>query len=429
MYHALPATGRRIGSELNMAAKRAQGRQQGSGLDGSGASMLPLLDAGLRMNELSGSEALYKFLVDKANELSGARRVLLVLDTPDGLCIVGARLPQGESEAALLHAIAAWLAQARRTRAVRLRFGPDGAAPTDQRSCIVAPLIAQRELLGFLYCDIEGAFGRFDDSDRDLLELLASQAAVALANIRATEGLESKVAERTAELEQRAGELGLINSIQQGMAAKLDFQGIVDLVGDKLRVVFGSEDLSIRWWDDQADTLEMLYGVEHGQRLPRRPPARVRPENQRAQRLLHEGIGGYLGTHEEQLAAGIGTAVPGTDWALSLIAAPIHGSQRVLGMIVIENHEREHAYGEADLRVLTTIGVTMGTALENARLFDETQRLLKETERRGSELAVINSIQQGMAQHDDSLQPLQAKAGQGVDRSVFQSAVGSGRHA
>ena len=39
----------------------------------------------------------------------------------------------------------------------------------------------------------------------------------------------------------------------------------------------------------------------------------------------------------------------------------------------------------------------MGVALENARLFAETQRLLKETEQRNAELAVINSIQQGIA--------------------------------
>ena len=36
-----------------------------------------------------------------------------------------------------------------------------------------------------------------------------SQAAVALAHIRANEGLEQKVAERTAQLEQRAGELAV----------------------------------------------------------------------------------------------------------------------------------------------------------------------------------------------------------------------------
>ncbi len=39
----------------------------------------------------------------------------------------------------------------------------------------------------------------------------------------------------------------------------------------------------------------------------------------------------------------------------------------------------------------------MGVALENARLFDETQRLLKETEQRAAELAIINSVQEGLA--------------------------------
>ena len=36
-------------------------------------------------------------------------------------------------------------------------------------------------------------------------------------------------------------------------------------------------------------------------------------------------------------------------------------------------------------------------ALENARLFDETQRLLTETNERAAELAIINSVQQGLA--------------------------------
>ncbi len=75
--------------------------------------------------------------------------------------------------------------------------------------------------------------------------MLASQAAVALDNAQWSQGLEQKVAQRTEELsaskaviEQRANELAIINSIQEGMAAELDFQAIVDLVGDKLREVF-----------------------------------------------------------------------------------------------------------------------------------------------------------------------------------------------
>src|SRR2546428_8428998 len=92
-----------------------------------------------------------------------------------------------------------------------------------------------------------------------------------------------------------------------------------------------------------------------------------------------------------------GAALPGTDRSKSLIAVPIISSDRVLASIAIENYERENAYGESELRLLTTIAASLGTALENARLFDETQRLLKETEQRAAELAVINSIQEGMA--------------------------------
>src|SRR5450756_3098137 len=44
----------------------------------------------------------------------------------------------------------------------------------------------------------------------------------------------------------------------------------------------------------------------------------------------------------------------------------------------------------------------MSVALENARLFDETQRLLKETEKRATELRIINSVQEGLAQKPDT---------------------------
>ena len=115
-----------------------------------------------------------------------------------------------------------WLDEARSTRTARLRHGPDGVQAIDQRSCLVAPLVAQRQGLGFIYADLDGLFGRFHETDCDLLATLAAQAAVALANLRTTEGLEQQVAQRTAQLEQRAFELAVINHIQRGMAGQLN---------------------------------------------------------------------------------------------------------------------------------------------------------------------------------------------------------------
>ena len=89
--------------------------------------------------------------------------------------------------------------------------------------------------------------------------------------------------------------------------------------------------------------------------------------------------------------------MPGTDQGHSIVNVPILGSDRVLGSIILTNHERENAFGEAEVRLLSTVAASMGVALQSARLFDETQRLLKETEQRAAELAVINRIQEGMA--------------------------------
>src|SRR5207247_3809725 len=86
-----------------------------------------------------------------------------------------------------------------------------------------------------------------------------------------------------------------------------------------------------------------------------------------------------------------------SDPSLSSVAVPIIGSDRVLGFIAMEDYERENAFGEAEVRLLTTVAASMGVALENARLFDETQRLLKETEQRNAELAIINSVQAALA--------------------------------
>src|SRR3989449_6047999 len=59
--------------------------------------------------------------------------------------------------------------------------------------------------------------------------------------------------------------------------------------------------------------------------------------------------------------------------------------------------EHEHAFSASDVRLLQTLASSMSAALENARLFDETQRLLKETEQRNAELAIINSVQAALA--------------------------------
>ncbi len=354
-----------------------------------------LVDSGVRLNELRRSEVICEFLIEEASELSGAERVLVVLEANGSLQLAGACLPPGEDAQALLQAVTAWLAETRRTRSASLRHGPEGVDDVEQRSCLIAPLIAQRDLLGYLYVDLDGAFGRLHESDRGLVTMLASQAAAALADAQWGQALEQKVAQRTAELEQRANELAIINSIQQGMGAELDFQGIVDMVGDTLRDVFHTGNIGIVWRDSRDPAVvHNLYAYQHGVRL-QVSPVRVNLEGPMskafdAKRAL------VANNRAEMQALGL-RQVEGTELSLSTAMVPIYSGERTLGAISLQNHERENAFGDAEVRLLSTVAASMGVALENARLFDETQRLLKETEARNAELAVINDVQLGMS--------------------------------
>ena len=262
-----------------------------------------------------------------------------------------------------------------------LRHGPEGADPIDQRSCLIAPLIAQHELLGYLYADIEGAVGRFDDADRDLLGMLASQAAVALANIRLSEGLERKV-------DERAAELAVINSIQQGMAGSLDFRGIIELVGDKLRTVFGSDNLSIPWWDQASGVAEMLYAVEYGERVHPHP---VRPDpNGRFMQILFANRPVLANSRAEMDALGL-RPPEGLAPSLATLTVPIFSGDKFLGAITLDSHDPARRFSEDDQRLLQTVAATMGIALENARLFNETKEALERQTATAEVLRVISS--------------------------------------
>ena len=84
----------------------------------------------------------------------------------------------------------------------------------------------------------------------------------------------------------------------------------------------------------------------------------------------------------------------------SYLGVPIMVGEKVIGVSAVQSY-KQNAFNQNDLRLLQTLANSMSVALENARLFDETQRLLKETEERAAELAIINSVQEGLAENFD----------------------------
>src|SRR5260221_9967487 len=68
---------------------------------------------------------------------------------------------------------------------------------------------------------------------------------------------------------------------------------------------------------------------------------------------------------------------------------PIIVNEKVLGVVAIASY-KQNAFSENDLRLLQTLSANMGVAIENARLFEAEQE-------RVAELAIINSVQEGLA--------------------------------
>ena len=72
--------------------------------------------------------------------------------------------------------------------------------------------------------------------------------------------------------------------------------------------------------------------------------------------------------------------LPGTqDGEIGDLSCRWWSGDQARGLISLMDMEREHAFSDSDVRLLQTLANSMSVALENARLFDETQRRTRET--------------------------------------------------
>jgi GAF domain-containing protein len=243
-----------------------------------------------------------------------------------------------------------------------------------------APLRADKRTIGVVVCQTYEDI-HYSEADRDLLAFVGQHIGAALTRVRAME-----------ETRQRNEELALINEIGSALAQQLDFQAIIDLVGERVGSIFESRSLFIALHDAERDTLTFPYDQDEGQPF-HRGEFKVGPGL--TSTVLRSGRSLRIGSIEEQMAAGA-LQVGGSD-TQSWLGAPIPAGNRVIGVIGLESL-RADAFTEADERLLNTLSASLGVALENARLFDETKRLLTETEHRNAELAVINDIGDALGQ-------------------------------
>jgi K+-sensing histidine kinase KdpD/CheY-like chemotaxis protein len=262
------------------------------------------------------------------------------------------------------------------------------------KSAVFVPMLSGGEVKGIISLQDPDKENAFSESSVTLLTTLANSMSVALESARRFDETNRLLK----ETEQRTAELALINSVQEGLSKELNMQAIYELVGDKIRDVFNAQVVVIATLDQEPGIEHFKYVIEKGERFYLEP----RPYDKLRQQLIRTKEKILLNEYSEEVAVRFGmTVLPGTELPKSLLFVPLIIGDKVKSYVSLQNIDEENAFSETDVRLLETLANTMSVALENARLFDETTRLLKETEQRTAELAVINSVQEGLAKELD----------------------------
>ncbi|HEU0245072.1 MAG TPA: GAF domain-containing protein, partial [Candidatus Limnocylindrales bacterium] len=267
------------------------------------------------------------------------------------------------------------------------------ASGLDAESWLGVPILVGEEVLGVLALESPER-NHFTDAMERVLATVASSMGVALNNAR----LFDQTKRLLTDTDERAAELAIINEVQQGLASQLEIQAMYDLVGDRLRDLFDAQVLDIGILDKADGLIHFPYTIERGVRFPDEPVPlygyRKHVMETAQPLLINEDMTGW-GARLGQV-----TVIQG-EVPLSTLWVPLLVGNEATGVISLQNLDREHAFTDGDVRLLSTIAASLSVALENARLFDETRRLLRETNERAAQLAIITTIQQGLAAQID----------------------------
>ncbi len=271
---------------------------------------------------------------------------------------------------------------------------------------IAAPLIIDGKTIGVISVQSYTEGIHYTDQDDGVLAYVAQHIATSLARARALD------AER-----QRAAELAIINSVQAGLASQLEMEAIYELVGEKIREIFEANTVVVATFDLDKNLADYHYVFEKGARLHMEPipiPNYWRGFIQQGTpTMINRGLLEFVQQTDPGFKAPVG------EMPKSALSVPVKIKGRVQGVISLQNVDRENAFSDSDLRLLETLGNSLSVALENARLFEETQRLLKESEQRTAELAIINSVQAGLASQLD-MQAIYELVGEKI-REIFNA--------
>jgi PAS domain S-box-containing protein len=195
-------------------------------------------------------------------------------------------------------------------------------------------------------------------------------------NVVGSFGMTTKIAERKkmeeetnrllAETQQRNTELSIINRVGQELTEALDLQDIIELAGKTLGEALEAHSLYIALYDRQTEEIRFPY-YKSGNRMIEQPTMKL--GKGLTSLILNSAQPLVCGTLGRQKEKG---AVIVTAECETYVGVPILAEKEAIGVLSVQ-HPEPNRYTQDDVRLVSTIAANLGIALDNARLFSETQ--------------------------------------------------------
>ena len=222
------------------------------------------------------------------------------------------------------------------------------------------PILSANKVTGLMAVWRAGRGREFNQGELDFLTSLARQAAIAIQNARLFK-----------ESEIRAEELATLNQLAQSLSLRLDTDQIVDAIYEGINRLIDARNFYIGFYD--SDTNEIVFPQtvsnsdvdRHITRLPMGQGITSYIIQRGESVLITEGSDKWM--QEKGLAS---AGVP----AKSFLGVPLRRGGKALGAMAVQNYDQYNAYDQHDLQLLTAFASQVAVALENARLFEETQK-------------------------------------------------------
>ena len=262
------------------------------------------------------------------------------------------------------------------------------------RSFVGMPIIQDGRLLGVLSF-VSARPLRLGVEERELLDTLVGQAALAMRNARLF-----------AATEEREREASVLFDVTRRLGATLDVGEILGIVSEGTARAMGSDVARFFRWDEARERLVVARAVNFS-------PG---PAESLAIRS-GEGVSGRAYAErrvcwtDDRVADAARlrhspdteAAMPSLVAARAYMAAPVILRDGVYGVLV-SSHKGVHTHTEAEARLLTTLASQAAAALENARLLEVTRRREAEVAHKSALLeTTLESMGQGMLAFDGEL--------------------------